>query len=78
MKMVVTLRNGVQIAADVEEFSTGRSPIGGVLKSLKWITTEEPQTVLNWLDMGEVVAVHAEFAPGESVGDIEQPDDAER
>ena len=59
--MVVTLRSGVQIKMDVDEFSTGHSPIGGDLRSLKWSGTSD--TELNWLDLSEVVAVHGERAP---------------
>jgi hypothetical protein len=76
MKMIVTLKNGAQIGADVDEFSTGRSPIGGDLRSLKWTAAEKAQIVLNWVDLSEVVAVHAEFEPGEPVAEIEVPDDA--
>ena len=61
MKMVVTLKSGVQIKADVEDFTTGASPVFGELRNLKWTTTERPEVRINWLDMGEVAAVHAEI-----------------
>ena len=34
MKMVVTLKNGVQIKADVEDFSTGVGSLNGDLRNL--------------------------------------------
>jgi hypothetical protein len=61
MKMVVTLRSGVQIKADVESYSTGSSPIAGDLRQLKWTTAENPSVTIEWLAMSEVVAVHTEF-----------------
>jgi hypothetical protein len=59
-KMVVTLRSGVQITVDVEKFSTGGSPVGGHLRQLKWTQPENPEVELNWVDLAEVAAVHAE------------------
>jgi hypothetical protein len=61
MKMVVTLKSGVQIKADVEDSTVGRSPVFGELRELKWTSTERPTVRIQWLDMGEVAAVHAEF-----------------
>lgn len=61
MKMVVTLKSGVQIRADVEDFTTGQSPVFGELRALKWTTTAQPGTVIQWLDVSEVAAVHAEY-----------------
>ena len=60
MKMVVTLKSGIQIKADVEEFTTGRSPVFGELRELKWTSTERPEVRISWLAIGEVAAVHAE------------------
>ena len=60
MRMVITLRNGIQIKADVQQFSTGSSAIGGALQNLKWKTTEEPETIINWVELCEIVAVHGE------------------
>ena len=74
MKMVVTLRNGVQIKADVKEYTTERSPVLGELRGLKWTTTEQPDVVISWVSFDEIVAIHGEFEPGESVADIETPD----
>jgi hypothetical protein len=59
MKMVITLRNGVQIKMNVEAFSVGRSPIGAELRTLTW-TLSDASTELSWVDLREVVAVHAE------------------
>lgn len=61
MKMVVTLKSGVQIKADVEEATIGRSAVFGELRDLKWTSTERPAVRISWLDMNEVAAVHAEF-----------------
>lgn len=60
MKMVITLKSGVQIKADVEEFTTGRSPVFGELRELKWTSTERPDVRISWLAISEVAAVHAE------------------
>jgi hypothetical protein len=62
MKMVITLKSGVQIKADVEDFTTGTSPVFGELRNLKWTTTEQPGVVVSWLDISEVAAVHGEFS----------------
>jgi hypothetical protein len=61
MKMVVTLKSGVQIKADVEDSTVGRSAVFGELREPKWTSTERPAVRIQWLDMGEVAAVHAEF-----------------
>ena len=61
MKMVVTLKSGVQIKADVEDFTTGTSAVLGELRNLKWTSAERPAVRIQWLDMGEVAAVHAEY-----------------
>jgi hypothetical protein len=62
MKMVITLKSGVQIKADVEDFTTGTSPLFSDLRTLKWTTTERPGAVVQWLDISEVAAVHGEFS----------------
>jgi hypothetical protein len=62
MKMVITLKSGVQIKADVEGLTTGVSPVFGELRNLKWTTTEQPEVRISWLDIGEVAAVHAEYS----------------
>jgi len=64
MKMVITLKSGVQIKADVEDFTTGASPIFGELRNLKWTTTEQPEVTISWLDISEVASVHAERTYG--------------
>lgn len=60
MRMVITLKSGVQIKADVEDCTIGRSPVFGELRELKWTTTDRPAVTIGWLDMNEVAAVHAE------------------
>jgi len=74
MKMVVTLKSGVQIKADVAEYTTQKSPIFGELRGLKWTTTEQPRVVISWVNSSEIAAIHAEFDPGEPVESIEDPD----
>ncbi len=61
MKMVITLKNGVQIKADVEDYTIGRSPMVGELRELKWTSPERPNVKIGWLDLAQVAAVHAEF-----------------
>ena len=72
--MVITLKSGVQIKSDVEEYTTQKSPIFGELRGLKWTTTEQPGAVISWVNPTEIAAIHAEFEPGEPVKDIEAPD----
>ena len=73
MKMVVTLKNGVQIKADVKEYTTKKSPIFGELRGLEWTTTDQPGVVISWVDAHEIAAIHAEFEPNEPVAEIEEP-----
>ena len=65
MKIVITLKSGVQIKADVEDCTIGKSPVFGELRELKWTTTEQPAVKLGWLDINEVAAVHAELDWGQ-------------
>ncbi len=69
MKMVITLKSGVQIKADVEDFTTGTSAVLGELRELKWTAAGRPEVQVNWLDIGEVAAVHAEFSYSAEDGD---------
>ena len=64
MKMVVTLRSGVQIRVDVTALSTGPDPLGD-LRPWRWTSPKDAGTVLRWVDPHEVVAVHAEYETGE-------------
>ena len=73
MRMVVTLKNGVQIKADVEEYTTEQSPVFGELRGLKWTTAGQPGVVISWIAPGEIAAIHAEYDPGEPVTDIDEP-----
>ena len=57
MKMVITLKSGVQIKADVEEFTTGASPVFGELRNLKWTATEQPEVRITWGRLLGVVLV---------------------
>ena len=59
--MVVTLKSGVQIKADIEDSAIGKSPVFGELRELKWTTTGRPDVQIQWLDLNEVAAVHTEF-----------------
>jgi hypothetical protein len=61
MKMVITLKNGVQIKADVEDYTIGKSPMFGELRELKWTSADRPETRVQWLDLNEVAAIHSEF-----------------
>lgn len=61
MKMVITLKSGVQIKADVETFTTGTAQLSGELCNLKWTSTDRPHVKINWMDANEIAAVHAEY-----------------
>lgn len=69
MKMVVTLKSGIQIRAAVEDFTTGASPVLGELRNLKWTATQRAHVQIHWLDISEVAAVHAEFSYGTEAED---------
>lgn len=58
-KMVVTLKSGVQIKADVEAYAAEWSPAGG-LRRLKWRLAGQSDTSLAYLDVREVAAIHEE------------------
>ena len=69
MRLVVTLRNGVQIKAEVESFTVTHNKISGDLRGIKWAAGGEVATAINWLDLAEVVAVHAEYERGDKKED---------
>lgn len=62
--MVVTLKSGVQIRAQVTEYTVGRRPLGGLAR-LRWTGGQDGGHVyaggaLQYLDLDEVAAVHSE------------------
>lgn len=67
--MVVTLRSGTQLRIDVDSFSTGSAPLSGNLQQLKWSRATGATNELNWLNLDEVAAVHAEDMPPLQAGD---------
>lgn len=58
--MVVTLKSGTQIRAQVTEYTVGRAPLGGALARLRWTGGEDADAALQYLDLDEVAAVHSE------------------
>lgn len=58
--MVVTLKSGAQIRAQVTAYTVGRAALGGDLARLKWTGAEDADASLQYLDLGEVAAVHSE------------------
>jgi hypothetical protein len=64
VKLVITLRNGVQIKTGVETFTVTRNNLTGELRGIKWEASDDATASLNWLDLAEVVAIHAEHEPG--------------
>ena len=60
MKMVITLKSGVQIKADVENCTIGSS-LSEELRELKWTSTERPAVRIGWLDLSQVTAIHTEY-----------------
>jgi hypothetical protein len=73
MKMVVTLKSGAQIRVGVKEFTVSTGRLSSELRALNWTHDDDPLgTSLNWIDMAEVAAVHAEREPGDKPsGDAE-------
>ena len=71
MKMQVTFRSGVQIEADVEEFTLGRGGIDGALREITWTNKPVPARRLKYLDASEIVAVVAVHDPSEQPGPAE-------
>lgn len=67
MFMVVTLKSGVQLRVDVDEYTVGLNGLGE-LKRLKWKANEATTSNIKYVDLDQVVAVHTEWpegAPGE-------------
>jgi hypothetical protein len=71
MKMVITLKSGTQISTQVEEYTLGRNPLGGLTK-LEWTATESADSRLKYLDLSEVAAVHTEWEPGDNDDEAER------
>jgi hypothetical protein len=60
MLMVITLKSGVQIRVDVDQY-TVQEYRTGELAGLKWEATENTTAAPKWLDVTEVAAVHTEW-----------------
>jgi hypothetical protein len=69
VKLVITLKSGVQIKADVDSFTTTSNKISGELRGIRWEASGKAGTSVNWLDLAEVAAVHAEHEPGDTPDD---------
>jgi hypothetical protein len=63
VKLVITLKSGVQIRSDVDSFTTTTGKLAGELHGVRWVSADNAKTSLNWADLSEVAAIHAEHEP---------------
>src|ERR1044072_1378583 len=59
--MVVTLKSGAQIRADVDEYRIQHNRLGGLV-GIKWQAVARPTAAIEYLDVSEVAAVHTEWS----------------
>ena len=59
MRMQITFKSGAQIEVDVEEFTTGRSPLNNELVKLNWTTPADAAAKLHTIEIDDIVAVVA-------------------
>jgi hypothetical protein len=59
-RVVITLRSGQQVGADVTSFSMQPAPISGQLREVKWEQRKGADPVLGYVDLSEIAAVHFE------------------
>ncbi|MUN41423.1 hypothetical protein [Actinomadura litoris] len=59
--MVVTLKSGAQIRADVDEYRIQHNRLGGLV-GIKWQATARANAAIEYLDVSEVAAVHTEWS----------------
>jgi hypothetical protein len=57
MRVQITLKNGVQIEADVDEFSTFRNQLTNEITKLNWSTPEGWKRKLHTINLEEIVAI---------------------
>lgn len=61
MKMIITLRNGVQIDVGVKDYTVRGNRLTGELTGIDWTYDDDPAgTSVGWIDMSEVIAVHSD------------------
>lgn len=57
MRVQITLTNGVQIEAEVENLTTRRDPVTGKLTEMGWDTPGDWTSKLHTLDLSQVAAI---------------------
>jgi len=66
VKMEITLRSGVQIVTDVEEFTVGKGRIMADLQELHWTTPAGALRRLKHVNLSEIAAIVAVHESGDS------------
>lgn len=59
MWIQITLKNGIQVEAEVEDFTTFKDPVTGELVKLEWVTPANWARKLHTVRVNEVVAAVA-------------------
>lgn len=59
--MVVTLKSGVQLRFEVEEYTVKRNPLTKQFEGLDWTWTQPVQSNLRYVNADEIAAVHSEW-----------------
>lgn len=65
MKMVVTMRNGIQIDFEVDSFTTKSRRGSGELVGIEWEGGSAEGNTLSWVSFPDVAAVHAVRSKGD-------------
>lgn len=59
--MVVTLKSGVQLRFEVDEYTVKRNPLTKQFEGLDWTWTQPVQSNLRYVNADEIAAVHSEW-----------------
>ena len=57
MRAQITLKSGAQIEFDVEDLTSGRTPLTGALVKLQWVTPADWSRKLHFIEMDQVAAI---------------------
>lgn len=60
MRMVITLKSGAQVSADVTELTVGRSKLTGERERLAWTSSSDRTSKLQYVRLEEIAAIHTE------------------
>ena len=65
--MVVTLKSGVQLRFEVDEYTVKRNPLTNQFEGLDWTWTQPVQSNLRYVNPEEIAAVHSEWGQLQNV-----------